>query len=250
MYGPLINEGWIRKLAVIWRLSITAVNLPLTLSCLTCTIKRLKFINERFNVGPISMRRKKYAMEIKYTDRDNIPVYIYHVYTTKKWKHHTELNVFRINKIDTWVSFWTLNKSRHLPKVLLLTLKSHCQLRSVSDNHFAGNLTKIFFSWFLLLFQKTRYGLSAVCFFNNYFKKGILQKVDLPTYKTPSELLQGEAWTSSGIVNGNFCKEEQKSVNVFFKPIKVAQENIDFSFHQELIFQKGKYGASIQQWTK
>ena len=122
MYGPLINEGWIRKLAVIWRLSITAVNLPLTLSCLTCTIKRLKFINERCNVGPISMRRKKYAMEIKYTDRDNIPVYIYHVYTTKKWKHHTELNVFRINKIDTWMSFWTLNKSRHLPKVLLLTL--------------------------------------------------------------------------------------------------------------------------------
>ena len=122
MYGPLINEGWIRKLAVIWRSSITAMNLFLTLSCVTCTIKRLKFINERFNVRLISVRRKKYAMGRKYTDRDNIPVYIYHVYPTKKWKHHTELNVFRINKIDTWMSFWTLNKSRHLPKVLLLTL--------------------------------------------------------------------------------------------------------------------------------
>ena len=127
---------------------------------------------------------------------------------------------------------------------------SHCLLGSVSANHFAGNLTKIFFSWILLLFQKTRCGLSAVCFFNDYFKKGILRKVDLPTYKTPSELLQGDAWTSSGIVNGNFCKEEQKKVNVFFKSIKVAQENIDFSFHQELIFHKGKYGASTQQWTK
>ena len=56
---------------------------PLTLSCLTCTIKQLKFI-ERFNVKLISVKRKKYAMERKYTDRDNIPVYIYHVYPTKK----------------------------------------------------------------------------------------------------------------------------------------------------------------------
>ena len=39
---------------------------------------------KQLNVKLISLKRKKYAMERKYTDRDNIPVYIYHVYPTKK----------------------------------------------------------------------------------------------------------------------------------------------------------------------
>ena len=185
-----------------------------------------------------------------YWQRQHSCLYLSCISNKKKWKRHTELNVFRINKIDTWMSFWTFNKSRHLPEVLLLTLNKPLPAGFCFSQTFCWKFSKSILFLNPLTFQKTRYDLSAVCSFNNYFKKGILRKVDLPTYKTPSELLQGDAWTSSGIVNGNFCKEEQKKVNVFFKPIQVAQENIDFSFHQELIFHKGKYGESTQQWTK
>ena len=109
-----------------------------------------------------------------------IHIYIY-IYTlsciySKKWKHYTELNVFRINKIDTWMSFWTLTKSRHLSKVLLLTLNMPLPAGFCFSQSFWSTFNKIFFSWIPLLFQKKiRYGLSTMCFFKVYFKKGTLR---------------------------------------------------------------------------
>ena len=143
---------------------------PLTLSFLTFTIKQLKFINERFNLVLISMRRKKYTMKMKYNDIYTIYIYInIHIYIImyilKKRKHYTEQNVFRINKIDTWMSFWTLNKSRHLSKVLLFTLNRPSHAGFCSNQSFCSKFNKILFSWIPLLFQKNKiWSLYSVIF--------------------------------------------------------------------------------------